>query len=69
MPSTTEGFKMKGQINLGAYLKRPARWIELYRQRQQLASLSDEALADLGLSRADTLQESERPFWNDPLAR
>ena len=29
----------------------------------------DAALKDLGLSRADVIQESERPFWDDPLAR
>ncbi|RRV07002.1 DUF1127 domain-containing protein [Pseudomonas sp. v388] len=43
------------------------RWMELHRQRRLLAQLSDEALRDLGLSRADIMQESERPFWDDPL--
>jgi uncharacterized protein YjiS (DUF1127 family) len=43
------------------------RWMELHRQRQLLAQLSDAALHDLGLSRADIQQESERPFWDDPL--
>lgn len=45
------------------------RWAELARQRRQLATLSDAALKDLGLSRADILTESERPFWHDPLKR
>ncbi|CDF84997.1 hypothetical protein PKB_3658 [Pseudomonas knackmussii B13] len=45
------------------------RWRELARQREQLASLSDEALKDIGLSRADILQESETPFWIDHLRR
>lgn len=45
------------------------RWHELARQRRQLAALSDAALKDLGLSRADALQEVERPFWDDPLAK
>ncbi len=49
--------------------RRPARWIELYRQRRQLASISDAMLQDLGLSRADILQETERHFWDDPLAK
>ena len=35
----------------------------------RLAMLDDAALKDLGLSRADVIQESERPFWDDPLAR
>jgi uncharacterized protein YjiS (DUF1127 family) len=45
------------------------RWRELARQRRQLAMLSDMALKDLGLSRADIMQESDRPFWHDPLKR
>ncbi|WP_372876141.1 DUF1127 domain-containing protein [Pseudomonas sp.] len=45
------------------------RWHELARQRRQLASLGDAALKDIGLSRADALQEVERPFWDDPLAK
>jgi uncharacterized protein YjiS (DUF1127 family) len=45
------------------------RWHGLGRQRRQLASLSDAALKDLGLSRADIAQETQRPFWDDPFAR
>ncbi|MES2820073.1 MAG: DUF1127 domain-containing protein [Pseudomonadota bacterium] len=52
-----------------ALLRRVRRWHELAAQRQQLARFSDVALKDLGLSRADIQQETERPFWNDPLAR
>jgi uncharacterized protein YjiS (DUF1127 family) len=46
-----------------------SRWYELHRQRQQLAQLSDEALKDLGLSRADVYQETEQYFWKDPMNR
>ncbi|SHM97901.1 protein of unknown function [Pseudomonas asturiensis] len=46
-----------------------ARWYELHRQRRLLAQMSDGALKDLGLSRADVLQETERPFWDDPMRR
>jgi uncharacterized protein YjiS (DUF1127 family) len=45
------------------------RWHELARQRRQLAALNDAALKDIGLSRADVMQETERPFWDDPLAK
>ncbi len=44
-----------------------ARWRKLHRERAQLASLSDDALKDIGLSRADVYEEAERPFWDDPL--
>jgi uncharacterized protein YjiS (DUF1127 family) len=52
-----------------AAIKRVGRWWELARQRRQLASLSDAALHDLGLSRADIAQESDRPFWDDPMQK
>ncbi|EGH96924.1 Uncharacterized protein AC500_0852 [Pseudomonas amygdali pv. lachrymans] len=45
------------------------RWLELHRQWRLLAQMSDGALKDLGLSRADIQQEVERPFWDDPLKR
>mgnify|MGYP006155648127 FL=1 len=45
------------------------RWRQLARERGQLARLDDAALKDLGLSRADALQEAERPFWDDPFRK
>ncbi|MGB4072771.1 DUF1127 domain-containing protein [Pseudomonas sp.] len=45
------------------------RWWQLAQQRHRLSQLDEAALKDLGLSRADVLQESERPFWDDPLQR
>jgi uncharacterized protein YjiS (DUF1127 family) len=48
---------------------RVARWYELHRQRRQLAKLSDDALKDLGLSRADVYRETEQHFWNDTMNR
>jgi uncharacterized protein YjiS (DUF1127 family) len=54
---------------LKAAAARIGRWRELARQRRALASLSDSALHDLGLSRADISAETERPFWDDPLHR
>lgn len=46
-----------------------SRWYELRRQRRQLAQLSDAALKDLGLSRADVYRETEQHFWNDTMNR
>ncbi|WP_373388473.1 DUF1127 domain-containing protein [Pseudomonas alcaligenes] len=56
-------------LGLQALRLRLQRWHELARQRRQLAMLDDAALKDIGLSRGDILQESERPFWDDPLRR
>jgi uncharacterized protein YjiS (DUF1127 family) len=33
------------------------------RTRRALAELSDHSLRDIGLSRADVLQEIRKPFW------
>lgn len=54
---------------LRAAWRQLGRWHALYRQRQQLASLSDEMLKDIGLSRADIETETTRPFWDEPFRR
>ncbi len=38
-------------------------WHQRARQRQQLLTLSDHMLSDIGISRADAEQEAEKPFW------
>ncbi|SDW50732.1 DUF1127 domain-containing protein [Celeribacter indicus] len=38
----------------------------LRRQRRALASLSDERLADIGLTRDEALREAARPLWDVP---
>ena len=48
-------------------LHKVGRWYELHRERELLASLSDEALKDIGMSRADVENESIKPFWSDPM--
>jgi uncharacterized protein YjiS (DUF1127 family) len=40
------------------------RLMALYRQRRALASLSNEQLEDMGLTRAQALEESRRPLWD-----
>jgi len=56
---------MKGQ----SYVGQLVRWAQLHFERQALARLNDDALKDLGLSRADILSESERRFWDDPVKK
>lgn len=51
---------------LGRVIHQLQRWQKLASQRRHLATLSDAALKDMGLSRVDVFQESERPFWDDP---
>ena len=49
--------------------QRVDRWYTQHLERETLAKLSDDALEDIGLSRADIHREIERPFCNDPLRR
>lgn len=53
---------------LGRVWRQLRRWWQLAEQRRALARLDERTLLDLGLSRADAIRESERPFWDDPLA-
>jgi len=64
-----KGLSGEGHIvrALSSFKRQVMRWHELHRQRQMLATLSDEALKDLGLTRADTLHEREEPFWHDSM--
>lgn len=52
---------------LSSAMAQAARWRKLHHERGVLASLSDDALKDIGLSRADVYKETERPFWDDPM--
>jgi uncharacterized protein YjiS (DUF1127 family) len=40
--------------------------VALARQRRQLAGLSDEQLADIGITRSEAEAEAARPFWDVP---
>lgn len=39
------------------------RAVERRRSRRQLTTLSDEMMKDIGVSRADAMRESGKPFW------
>jgi len=38
-------------------------WRHNHSSRQDLANLDERSLKDIGLTRADALKESYRPFW------
>jgi uncharacterized protein YjiS (DUF1127 family) len=38
-------------------------WQQRYRTRQQLASLDQYALKDIGLSRSEAIKEAQKSFW------
>ena len=48
---------------LGVLFDKLMLWRQRYRERRQLASLSDHTLKDIGLSRADIEVEIAKRFW------
>jgi len=38
-------------------------WQQRARERHALATIDEHGLRDLGLSRADVMRESDKPFW------
>ena len=41
----------------------PAAWQRRARSRRELEELSESALHDIGLTRADVVRETSKPFW------
>ncbi|MBM3596877.1 MAG: DUF1127 domain-containing protein [Alphaproteobacteria bacterium] len=48
---------------ISALVARLLLWQERAAERQYLSTMADHELRDLGLSRADILQEAAKPFW------
>jgi uncharacterized protein YjiS (DUF1127 family) len=40
-------------------------WAKRIRDRRELARLDDRMLKDIGITRADALYASEKPFWKE----
>ena len=40
-------------------------WQERARERRLLATLSDRLLDDMGITPADVLRETDKPYWRD----
>ena len=49
--------------HVGRGLDRLLLWTERAGQRHRLAELNDHMLRDIGLSRADVMAETTKPFW------
>lgn len=59
LPSFIVNFKI-GKLSI---TKTIATWLQRNRTRKQLAQLPDHILKDIGLTRIDVLQESQKAFW------
>ncbi len=64
-----KGFVLMAKRPLAGLLQTLARWQALHRERHRLVSMSDDALKDIGLRRADVEQENHRHGWEDPLRK
>jgi uncharacterized protein YjiS (DUF1127 family) len=51
-------------VRRGAWLDRLRRCVQAIRSRRQLAELDDRLLSDIGISRADALEEASRAPWD-----
>jgi uncharacterized protein YjiS (DUF1127 family) len=49
---------------LGAFASVIVGWFERSRQRRALATLDDQLLRDIGLTRPQAQTEAARPFWS-----
>ena len=53
-------------IQLGNWYKKLLQCMERRRQRRQLLRLDERMLKDIGISRADALNEARKPCWKRP---
>ena len=71
MIALAHDFSRSPRRSAGASARRPnlhllttlEAWAERRRQRRVLLELSDHALKDIGLNRADAFEEGTKPFW------
>ena len=62
-PEGWEGFAGRRSAVFDWLLETLLIWQERASQRSDLGQLDDRMLKDIGLSRADTLREVDKPFW------
>ncbi len=63
-PATRRSRQARGLgARLAGLLQGAAAWAERRRQRLALATLDDNLLRDIGLTRADVDCEAGKPFW------
>jgi uncharacterized protein YjiS (DUF1127 family) len=47
----------------GAFIARFREWRRRARERQELMTMSDMSLRDIGITRCDAMNEASKPFW------
>ncbi len=56
-------YRTRRVFNWDHVKRRIAEWQRRSRSRQELESLSDATLHDIGITRCDLHRESHKPFW------
>jgi uncharacterized protein YjiS (DUF1127 family) len=51
------------RLSIGGLVDQILAWQERARQRHMLGTFDERQLRDVGLTRADVVRESEKPFW------
>ena len=59
----TINFRTHRMFNWNKIRQRIAEWQHRSRSRQELESLSDATLRDIGITRCDVHRETHKPFW------
>lgn len=61
--TTMTSFRTQRTFSWDQVIRRIAEWQRRSRSRQELESLSDATLRDIGISRCDAHREMHKPFW------
>lgn len=61
--TTTTKFGTHSMFSWDQVMRRIGEWQRRSRSRQELESLSDSTLRDIGITRCDAHREAHKPFW------
>jgi uncharacterized protein YjiS (DUF1127 family) len=61
--TTMTSFRSQGLSSWERVMRRLGEWQRRSRSRQELESLSDATLRDIGITRCDVHREANKPFW------
>jgi uncharacterized protein YjiS (DUF1127 family) len=63
MTTTIISFQTQRLFSWQKVMRRIGEWQRRSRSRQELESLSDATLRDIGITRCDAHREAHKPFW------
>ena len=60
-PAATDGMRPRARNRAASQLVRV--WLRRSRERRELATMGEQEWRDIGLTRADVMRETGKPFW------